>query len=80
MSTIVGYGVTKNGKPVGTWPLPYDFQVQTYHRYKKAFPADEVALVPVLVGKAIELIDAPIATAAVAAGPEEQNVPDKEVS
>ena len=79
MSTIVGYGVTKNGKPVGTWPLPYDFQVQTYHRYKKSFPTDEIALVPVLVGKAIELIDAPIATAAVTV-PEEQNVPDKEVS
>lgn len=79
MSTIVGYGVTKNGKPVGTWPLPYDFQVQTYHRYKKSFPTDEIALVPVLVGKAIELIDAPIATAT-AAAPEEQNVPDKEVS
>lgn len=79
MSTIVGYGVTKNGKPVGTWPLPYDFQVQTYHRYKKSFPTDEIALVPVLVGKAIELIDAPITTAAVAV-PEEQNVPDKEVS
>lgn len=50
----VGFGILKNGLPIGIWPLPFQTQSTAARRYKERFPTDKIEVVPVFVGKGIE--------------------------
>lgn len=46
----VGYGVMKDGKPAGIWPLPAVECARIMQQYKLKEPAHRYAVVPVYVG------------------------------
>lgn len=50
----VGFGIMKDGVPVGIWPLPFQTQSTAAHRYKKISPQAEIEIVPIYVGKGIQ--------------------------
>ena len=48
--THVGYGVMKDGKPAGVWPLPAAECQRVMDRYKSLQPTHHYVIVPVYVG------------------------------
>lgn len=55
----VGFGLLKDGVPIGIWPLPFQTQSTAARRYKKAHPTAEIELVPVFVGQGVMPAAAP---------------------
>lgn len=48
--THVGYGLTKDGKPAGLWPMPLADCQSRLARYQKHEPTRKYDIVPVYAG------------------------------
>lgn len=52
----VGYGVLRNGKPAGIWPVSESQARETAQRYLEKDPDDSVEVVPVSHGLGVRVL------------------------